>query len=402
MPFAPTPPPPEWWHRYDPRRSWTALAAVVVGGSATVLAILLAGIVAALLHGQLERQLGGSFETLAREVADKIDRSVYERYRQLEFTASLAALRNPALAATERRAVIDLLRTTSPDLAWLGFTDAGGLVRVASPRLFEGENVGNTPWFRNGQRRPFAGNVHEWPALAARTQAADGEPPRFLDLAVPVNAADGQFLGVLSAQVRWSMAREVQVSVVPDAARRQLLGVTIYAATGETLLDSGGSGWTEPPEAPAGVPKRPEAHGYLEENSPGGTTYLAGYARSGGFREFRGLGWLIVVRQPVDQVFAPVAELRRRVLGLGLAFAAVLGGVTAFGASRIERRLRAVAKAAGRIGEGEIQALIPRPRGDHALARMCAALDEMVEKFRRREEARETEAGRIPAKNEPR
>ena len=396
LPPASAPPePPPWWAPLDPRRSLPARATLVFGGAALALVLLLAGSAGEILHRQIERQLGPSFENLAHQVGDKLDRTLYERTRQLQFTASLAPFRDVTAPVAERHAVLESLHDASPDYAWVGFADATGTVLAASQHLFEGAKATGDAWFRGARRQPFVGAVREFPALAGAVPAVGADAPRFLDLAVPVNTTNGQFLGVLGAHVRWSWARDVQLSVVPDAARREHLGVTIYAATGEVILDSGGSGWSEPPDAPPGLSDRPGTRGNLTEHAAGGTVYLTGYARTRGFRDYRGAGWLVVVRQPVADAFAPVPELRASILHAGLVLVVALGALSWIFAARIERRLRAVATAADRIGSGDILSLMPRPRGDSQLARMCAALGDMVGKFRERQESLEADNARL-------
>ena len=195
----------------------------------------------------------------------------------------------------------------------------------------------------------------------------------------------GQFLGVLAAEVRWSWAHSVQLSVLSEAARRQHLGVTIYGPAGDVLLDSGGSGWNLPPDAPS-LRDRRRARGSMIENTSVGTSFITGFSRSLGFREFRGLGGLVTVRQPADDAFAPVRELQHAIEGWGFFLAGVLAIAGWLYASRHVRRISAVASAAHRIRNGDVLALMPRQRGDGELARMCGALDGMVEDFRQKQD----------------
>lgn len=398
MPPSPLPPSPPWWQRLDPRSSLPARATLIFGGAALALVLLLAESAAGIMRKQIQHQVGASFENLAYQVGDKLERTVYERYRQLTFTAGLSPLRDPASSVAERQRVLDALHDASSDYAWVGFADARGTVLAASQRLFVGEKADDLPWFRGARRQLYVGPVREFPELASAVPAVGGDAPRFLDLAVPVTSANGEFLGVLAAQIRWSWAREVQLSVVPDALRRQRIGVTVYAANREVVLDSGGSGWTIPPEAPANLSDRPAIRGVLTEQTAGDVPSLSGYASTRGFREYRGQRWLVVVRQPLAEAFAPAQELRSRIVRTGLALVTALGLVTWIVSSRLERRLRAIATAAQRIGEGDVLTLLPQPNGDTELDRTCRALGDLVEKFRRRQDLLEAENARLAAR----
>ncbi len=389
--------PDDWWWIFDPRQSLRARAVAIFGGLALALAVLLGWTAELHFRGQLGRQLGPTFETLAFQIGDKLDRSIDERLRGLQLAAGLAPFKNPAAPGPERRALLDAMLDAAPDCAWFGFADREGKVITATQRLFEGTAVGDTPWFRGARRAPYAGNVHESSELARELPNLADERPRFLDLAVPVNDADGNFLGVLGAHLRWSAARDTQLSVVPETARRDHIGVTLYAPSGDVLLDSGASGWTRPPDAPA-IGERPGARGYLSENVPGDTEYLTGYARTKGFREFRGANWLVAVRQPAADAFAPAREVHRWIVRIGALFTIAIVVLSWLIAGRIARRMTAIATAAGRIRSGDILSEMPRPPGQGEIQSMCDALGGMVDDFRQKNEKLDAENTRLAAR----
>jgi HAMP domain-containing protein len=389
--------PANWWWVFDPRHSVRARAALIFGGGAVAFTLLLGWIAGTLLHRSIENQLGPAFENLAYQVGDKIDRAIYERYRAMRFAASLAPLRTATAPADERRRLLESLFDASPDNAWLGFADSAGTVVAATQRLREGDKVDTTAWFRGARNKAYAGGPHESPDLARELPNTGTEPPRFIDVAVPVTTAEGKFLGVLGAHLRWSSAWDTLTSVVSEPARRNRIGVTIYAATGEVLMDSGGSGWTEPPALSA-LPDARRLRGFFSEAVAGDSVYLTGFSRSRGYREFRGIGMIVVVRQPVAAAFAPVGELRHSIMQLGLWFAGAIAVLGWFFASRLTRRMAAIGIAARRIGGGDILTLMPHPRGRGELPQMCAALGDMVGKLRQAQEKLEADNTRLEAR----
>jgi hypothetical protein len=200
-----------------------------------------------------------------------------------------------------------------------------------------------------------------------------------------VQDTSGRFAGVLAAQLRWNWAREVQLSVVPEAATRERIGVTVYSAGRDVLLDSGATGWSQPPEPPA-VGEGRRYRGSILEPIPGGTTYLTGYSRSRGFREYRGIGWLTTVRQPVDVALAGVAALRRDIILWGSGLSVVVATAAWISAARHARRIRSVKAAAERIREGDILTVLPQPKDESEIAAMCGALGDLVEELRAKNE----------------
>ena len=377
--------PDDWWWVFDPRQSLRARAVLIFGGLALAFTLLLGWTAEALFRRQLSRQLGPAFETLALQIGDKLDRALDDRLRAMQLTAGLTAMRATDTPVAERRAALEALLTAAPDCAWLGFADRDGRVIAGTQHWFEGTAVETSAWFRGARRQAFAGNVHEFPELAREFPNSPDEHPRFLDLGVPVTDAGGKFSGVLGAQLPWLWARDLQRSVVSDLARREHIGVSIYAPTGEALLDSGATSWTEPPDAPA-VGDKAGAHGNFVERVPGDGDYVTGYVRTKGFREFRGANWLIAVRQPAADAFAVVGDLRRTIFRAGFAFTAIVIVLSWLVAGRIVRRMAAVTSAATRIRHGDILTLMPQPPGRGEVQNMCGALGEMVDDFRAQQE----------------
>lgn len=370
-----------WWAALDPRESLAARAALVIAGGTLAFVLVLSWSAGALVQGQLERHLGSELETLAYQFGDKLDRAVYERSREVQFATGLAAFRDADQPAAERRRVLEAVLDASPDFAWLGFADPAGRITSASQGFWEKSDASMKGWFRSARDLPYTSELHEAPELARSISRGGSEPLRFITLAAPVLDQDGRFLGVIAGELKWTFARDALASMLNEAARRAHVGLAIYAANGENLLDSGTSGWTEPPRAPVVSDSR-AYRGSFWEHVEGDSAYLTGFARSRGFREFRGLGIMIAARRSDADVFAPVRELRRSVLQWGLLFAAALAVAAWNFASRITRRLLAVGAAAQRIRLGDVLTLLPHAGNDQELTRMCHELDLMVEDFR--------------------
>ncbi|MBI5689384.1 MAG: cache domain-containing protein [Verrucomicrobia bacterium] len=380
-----SPPTRDWWWVFDPRHSLRAAAALLFGVGGALFTVLLAWLGGRGLEQTLLRRLGQNFETLAVQVSDKIDRTIYERYRTLQLTAGLAAFRSYEATAADRRRLLAQLQDNSPDFVWLGFVDPQGRIAAATRGHLEGTAAENRAWFRGARETAYAGNVREAAELPAGViPLEEGETrPHVLDLAVPVADPDGRFAGVLAAQVRWGWARTVQSSIVTEADRRERIGITLYSEGGDVLLDSGSSGWNRPPDLPA-VSDRRQFRGHQVEPTALGTTYVTGYSRSRGYREYRGLGWVAAVRQPLDFAFQPVREFRRTVTGWGLAFTLTGMAVAWYFAGFVSQRLRAIQLAADRIHTGDVLAMLPPGHGESELAQMCAALGRLIESLRPR------------------
>lgn len=389
-----------WWWIFDPRCSLAARTSLIFGGGAVLFTVLTTWIGGSVYRRQLEVQLGSTFETLAVQVSDKVDRVIGERQRELRLVCGLPPFRDGGSAAEQRR-ILSGLQDASPDYVWIGFVDSKGRVIAATDGKHEGMQVAERTWFREGREQSFVSEPTTMePAPLGAGSFHETNASRIMELAVPVASASLELAGVIAAQLRWDWATDVQLSVIPESARRQLLGVTIYGSTLEVLLDSGGSGWTAPPAAP-GVPASGRLRGAMIEVAEGGTTYLTGYMRSRGFGDYAGLGWLTTVRQPVDRVFAPAWEFQRIITRWGFGFALFFFILSWVFGSKLARRIRAITAAARRIRSGDILAMIPRGKGQTEMDEMSGAVADLVEDLREASRSTSEQAPAPPVEPHP-
>ncbi len=385
-PSAPTAEDPRWWDAFNPRTSIRAQAALVFGLLTVSLTLYFSNQASAALAARIEADAGPLFETLAGSIRERIDRGMYERFHELQVAAVMPTFREPVVTEATRRVALNQLNDTEEEYAWIGFANPEGNLVIGTHGLREGTDVSGETWFDIAVHGgTHVGNVHEAPDLADKIARSDGGTPRVFDLAVPVSDINGKIIGVLCASLRWSWVEQLQDQVVPESARRRLFGVTIYSARGDVLLDTGTDIWgTTPPSYPP-VPVSPRGQqsyrGYLHEDADG-ASYLTGYALTRGFRNFRGLGLMVAVRQPDRRAFAEVGELRSNIRLIGFSATAFLV-VAAWGfAGLLTQRLHAIETAADYIRDDDQLALIPQPKGRGDLARMCRALGRMVAKMR--------------------
>ena len=387
----------DWWWIFDPRLSIRARVTLWVTGAGMAFTLLASWMTGAVFQRSLEQQVGRHFESLAVQVGDKVDRAIYERFRELQLLANLDVIRQASETRSAGPAVLNALLSVSPDFGWVGLLAADGRVLASTHAALVNADYSEAPWFRGAREKPFAGGVREIPELARVLPPSEFDSTRFFDVAVPVTASNGQFAGVLAAHVRWDWAQEVQLSVVAEPALRERISVTLYSGPDETVLDSQSSNWSQPPPVPA-FPEARRFRGAMVESTALGVNYFSGYARSRGFRDYRGLGWVTLVRQPVDVVLAPVRELRRTIFGGSSAFTLFLAAGTWLISGRFVRRLHAYTAAADRMREGDVLTVLPRPRSTDEFGRMCDALGTLVETLRAREDA---PSARSPLPNRP-
>jgi PAS domain S-box-containing protein len=336
--------------RLLPRRlgAWLALAF-------TLLSVVLTGLLVSVIEQrnteQVKTSIGYSLAELALQTSDKLERGMYERYREVRLIAQRRGLR-PEVPLARRRETLTQLQDSYGYYSWIGLAGMDGKVQVAAKGLLEGVDISQRPWFQDALRGRYAGDVHE-AKLLSKLLPQQQEPWRFVDVAFPVPDDAGRPLGVLGVHLSWQWARDVERSVIaPIAARRQVEAL-IVDAKGTILLGPPGWQGTTLSLASLKAAREQKEGGYLVEKWADGESWLVGYARGRGYADYPGLGWTVLVRQKVDDAYAPVRHLREYGLAAGVLLAGLCSLAGILVARRITRPLDQLAWSAHRIREGE-------------------------------------------------
>ncbi|WP_165982248.1 sensor histidine kinase [Dankookia rubra] len=363
---------------------------------------LLAALAASLAVGnladrRLRADIGAEFAATAERAADLLDRGLFERLRDIQVAASLDTMRDPAAGPAARRAVLQRLHETYPDYAILFFVGPDGRMLVSSSGALEGADVSRREYFLAGRRGPFVGEVHDGLLMAAALGRPADNPPRFVDLAAPVQAPDGSLLGVVVAHLYWEWAEGIQRDVMaPVLARHPGAEALILARDGQVLLGPPGMPRAAPPWLPAAIAADLAAGrgGSRVEPAMAASAQLVGYAPTGGHRDYHGLGWSVLVRRDAAAAFAPARQLAGQVMLWGLAATALAAALGWLLAGIIARPLVELCEAAGRL-QRDPSAVVPPGRGAREVVSLAGAIAALVEALRGREAALRDGAARL-------
>jgi len=340
----------------------------------TLICILLTGVLVFIIEkkviDQAKGQIGDGLAALALQTADKLDRGMFERYREVALLSGQVAYASVAGSQPDHARLLARVQKSYKFYDWIGMTDLDGKVLESGSGLLKGADVSARPWFRQGLRGGYVGDVHEALLLAKLLPGQPGELRRFVDVAFPYANAEGKVQGVLGAHMSWKWASDVEQSVV-GSSNLPSLETVILSARGEVFLG---------PQAllrqTLGVESfrraQRERNGHVLETWPDGTAYLVGFSQTGALvKDYPGLGWVVLVRQNLDAAYAPVRELRRYIVGSGLALAVLFSLFGYAVARRITRPLKELAASAARMQDGDLLEVAPGRRGYseiHALA----------------------------------
>jgi two-component system sensor histidine kinase/response regulator len=336
--------------RFD-RIALAPLLAAIVAGVMLLLTFATLQLVGHTLTKQAEQEIGDNLAELAFQTTDKLDRGMYERYREVKLMAERHEITDPGVPAETKRAVLDSMQDTHPYYAWIGLTDNAGKVKVATKHLLEGADVSRRPWFTAAYRDNYLHDVHEAVLLARYLPNPRGEPKRFFDIAFPYYEKDGAIAGVLGTHLSWQWAADVERSVLRPLAERKGVDTLILSKGGAVLLG--------PKEYADQVLHQDSllraqrgGNGAQIETWPDGKRYLVGYSRSLGHRSYPGLGWTVLVRQPLEEAYQPVEALKDKILWSGLGGAALVALLVWALARDITQPLRTITRHADALQAG--------------------------------------------------
>ncbi len=358
--------------------TWLALAFSLL---AVFVAAVLIAVSEQTASSQVRTTIGQNLAELAHQTTSRLDRSMFERYREVRLMADRVTGQQD-LGQVRRE--LDGLQRTYPYYAWMGLTDPAGKVLTATGGVLTGADVSARPWFREARQGRTLGDVHEAVLLAKLLANPTGEPMRFVDIAFPIPAAGGSPGGVLGVHLSWRWAADVRDAIFVPVGRSSLqVEPLIVSRTGVVLLGPPGLQGQELDLASLQAADR--GSGYLTERWPDGKEYLVGYSRDQGHREYPGLGWRVLVRQELREAYAPVAQLQQRLLTWGLAAALLISVLGWFVARLITRPVLDLANAARGIEEGRLSQVPEGGASYREVAQLGTAFNSLVANLQQKE-----------------
>jgi len=360
---------------------------LLLSGLVLLITLVLAGVLDTLFTEREKDDIGQQFAELAIQATDKLDRSLFERYREVQLLANQPGLASNASGLDQKRRLLEEMQKTYAYYAWLGITDIDGKVLVSANRLLEGVDVAHRPWFKNALKGVYLNDVHEAALLAKLLQpdAAGKEPLRFIDVAFPYRDAQGRIAGVFGTHLSLAWAADIEKSVMQPLARRKHVDTFILDKNMAVIMGPQALLGKRPFQDAAFAAVRPS--GYAVQRFGDGKTYLAGYSKSQGHSFSPGLGWTVMVVQDIDAAYAPVAELRYQVLTTGMCIAALFAVLALWLAGRTSRPLDLLAASAGRIEAGDMDDIAPIPGAYREIGVLRTSLQSLIGKLRARESA---------------
>jgi len=301
-------------------------------------------------------EAGASHASIAADTLDRLDRFLFERYRNVVSWAGLEVMGDVVVDDLDRRIAQTLhgLRGDYGVYSALYCLDADGDVVADSIAGGAGRREAKTPWFR-----AIASGKSTY--LHADIPAAGGLPEVIFAAPISGHVGAAAPIGVLVARID-----PAAVAVLLDSVNHRLakLGHPVRIAiqsdegVAPPLAEGGQASWVD-----------------------GFTGEVIGEARSRGYRDFPGFGWVLTLRETKKDALAPMARtgLLLQLVGGGAVGVALL--LAAFLARGLARPLEEVTRAAEVIeGSGKLNVTLPVGRPDE-IGYLAATFNRMLSRL---------------------
>lgn len=341
-------------------------------------AMVLAAVAMALLSSALlienfarahaERRAVESLRQVAVDFRDALDRGMAQQFKEVRVLAQLEPFRRFEDPESMRRA-LDQIQVGFDHFAWLGVTDGQGKVVAAAGGLLDGVDVSKRPWWQGARKgSPFVGDVHA-ALLLEKLLPRQAEPWRFVDFAVPLLDPRGQLQGVFGVHLSWGWARQIKSELIDATMSSHQADALVLGKDGSVIL-----GPAELEGKPVALP--PETGMGLRQHEADGIDYFAVSVPSEGYGAYPGLGWTVLVRQPVAVALEDYYRLRRQIVLSAVLLLTLAVPLSWWLARRMSRPLDELTGALARrhhFGEGAL----PQVGGYREAAVLSHALQEL-------------------------
>jgi PAS domain S-box-containing protein len=340
--------------RLAPKRSIRVRFALAMGLSGIVFGLLVTGFMAWRSESGVREAAQQTVNQLALKIAGRIADDLESRRHEVAFLADLIATADIDQAPAIRD-LLDSLKRRQPGYAWIGYSDASGRVLAATDGLLVGDDISARPWFSGARAGEYFGEPHEAALLQKSMPArSDGEPLRFVDIAVPLRKDDGAASAVLGAHLHVDWIRTLIEQVRQEGNGRVPLQVFIADSEGAWLFASDGE------RQPANLAALDQDHARVEDHISAQMRTLGAGPDGSAPR------WTVVVREQKKDAYALIHANRQLMVLFTLIIAAIFAWASWCIAGSVVRpvvRLAGEAKAY-RPGSGNPFATEDKEAGD--------------------------------------
>jgi diguanylate cyclase (GGDEF)-like protein len=323
--------------------------------------------------------VNSNLAAIAASTAARLDRFMANRQQEISLFSQLQPLQKLwQNDPSELRRSLEQLQNTFSDFAWIGFADVDGKVVASTGGLLQGTSVAARPWFRQGLERTVVGDVHEAVLLASLlAQRTNGEPYRFVDLAVPVRSSNGELLGVLGGHLNWDWASRL-INDVEEKDGDTDTSLSIVDKSGTVLVGPQKGTVRYSGEQLANILKLRKGT-FVDTSSD--RQMLTAFYVGAGYRDYQGLNWIVTASQPASVALAAAIWSAKMIVGIGVLAALIGLSLAMLVSKRIARPILAITREADRIGRTLGPTMLARQTGSVEVVQLTRALRSLLRRI---------------------
>ncbi|HKY72058.1 MAG TPA: ATP-binding protein [Nitrospira sp.] len=288
------------------------------------------------LRALLVNDKGADLARTAAKVAHTLDRVLFERYEDIHvFSTDRTLLEGKPDEKAQR---LRQYKQVYWYYSWIGTTDAAGYITAET----------------GPDARPTSNRTDvlpsEWLETAKRTRQVyfgvdvqQTEGALMVGFAAPLHAPDDDFRGVVTSRIPLEQFRAILEEEGDVQEDNGAIDWILVDRDGVILLQKSQPAGNIPllSKAQSASFTRAatgrEKNGFLEELHEHGNPVVTGFARTGGYGEFSGLGWIVIAQMDRAHAYAPINKLVWRVGLTGLLIVAPLTGFGIYAARKLAR-----------------------------------------------------------------
>ena len=292
----------------SPRRSYPWLPVLIVG--VTIVALVIGVVMLRSIEVRMVEATGENLTLASAEIADKLDRLLFERHADVRMMARAFSDR-----ALDKKYINEYLQwmkeTYAPVYLWLGVTDAHGRMVAATDSSVIGQDYSRSGWFdrvrQTGTVQVDEVEIHE-----------SNHKIESVAFTAPILSVGGQFLGAVTTRIGLPMLEDVLIETVREIQQTDgSAGPFEYqflTKAGVVFVDSASSGIDRVNLTELGLPSvllsRSGKAGYVEEmHVRRHVPVVTGYSQTKGYSDYSGLQWTILLRMDRDLILLPIRAM---------------------------------------------------------------------------------------------
>ncbi len=341
-----------------------------------LLSMILSSLIGLRSSKEVKSEIGSSLSETATQMSGKMDQYMWGRAGEIEVLKDLDAFKNPD-DLEEIEYILNLLKTTFPSFSWVGFTDPKGVVQVGTDGILTGRDISDRKVYKEGLKGKFIGDVYDAALLSNLLPNPSGETMKFVDISNAVYGYDGEIKGVLTANLSWKWAKEIEQLIVDPLRYRKDIELFIVSDRDKSIV-------LGPPELVGKTfdlesikQADKDGSGWIVETWPDGEEYLTGFSKGSGYMNFEGLNWTVLIRQPSKNAYQVTKRLQNYILILGAGLTMVFAFVGWLIAGRVVKPLNGITNVANQLINGE-DVVIPTYNGIRDIEILSSSLRKLV------------------------